>query len=485
MSNLLEEALMDIEQIKKAVEEEAKNKLVESLSPKIRKFINDKLYENALSDKEGDTEVDDDEKDVRKKDNKNLEILHDQVNESEEEAITYEKDPQTGDEVAILDLDELKTNSEKEQVIDLDDEDVEVEVDLEEFRNMIAKFKGDKKMKLKDLFLKEEIEQCEEGCDQDSSLGEEEILEIDENELKEAIKNMKAKRNLKERKLRESEIVLDIDVDEEGEIEDVEVVSVGDEDAITDEDEMEFDLDMGEEGEDLEGEESEFELDGEEGGEMGEEDLEGEEPVMDMDEEELEEEKPSMGEAKLRKMIRKMIREVYKKKLRESEVTVDTDDGLTVRVNADGEGVPDVEIEPEDDMDMDLETEPVMPEPMGMEESKKIKRSVLQLKKKLVETNLMNAKLVYANKLLMNSEITKKERIAIIESLDKAKSLREVELVYKTLTNKSKKNDRVNEGRRVLAGGSSATLTGKSVNKLNEAVDQEMVDFFTKMAGIK
>ena len=462
MSNLLEEALLDIEQLKKAVEEDAKNKLVESLTPKIRKFINSKLYENVLLEKREEKEV-----------------LVDRFESSEnDESISYEEDPETGDEVAVLDLDELKTKNDKEQILDLDD-DVEVEVDLNEFKKMIMKFKGERKMKLKDLFLKEESEKCE-GCEEDDNVvsemaDEEEIIEIDENELKEALKEMKAKR-----KLNEDEIVLDIDVDEEGEIEDVEVVSVGDVEVGEEGDELDMEMDE-------EGEESEFELDmemDEEGGELPEEELEGEE----LPEEEEEEEVMSVAEAKLRKKIRAMIREAYKnkkakkKKIKE-DVSIEVGGDVKVDIDTDTAGEPEIEVvEPE--FEMETEEEDEMIEPLGMEENKKLKGSVSKLKKKLVETNLMNAKLVYANKLLMNNSITKKERVAVIESLDKAKSLREVELVYKTLVNKSnKKTERVTEGRRVLAGGSSATSTAKKNGGQTENADVEVLRW-QQLAGV-
>jgi hypothetical protein len=472
MPNLLEEALLDIEQIKAAVEEETKNKLVESLTPQIRKFISNKLYEGEV------------------------EVLRDQQEEfvtTNDQALEVQEDPNTREEIAVLDLDELKLPDEHEQILNLDDE-MEVEVDVEELKNILATYRGDKAMKLKDIFLRGEKEECKEGCSDSDDLdvmeGEEEILEIDGNELMEAIKTMKAKR-----KLNEDEIVLNIDVDAEGEIEDVEVVSVGDEELEGEEDE--FDIELGEEGE----EGSEFDLEMED--EEGMEDLEDEEGMEDLEdvevEEEMEEEEPmSVEESKLRKKIRKMIREAYKnkkanrkmkrrKKGLKEDVSIEVGDDVKVDIDSDSAGTAEVEVvSPDMDVEMDSDVEEIEEfEPLGMEENKKLKGSVKRLKGKLVETNLMNAKLVYANKLLMNNAITKKERIAIIESLDKAKSLREVELVYKTLVNKSKKTGRVDEGRKVLAGGSSATpTTRKQKDTLNESAEVE-VSRWQEMAGIK
>ena len=492
MSNLLEDALLDIEQMKKVVEEDAKNKLVESMTPKIRKFINDRLYEEAVPMSAKDKEELEDK-----------EVLTDQAEVgAEEEAITYEEDAETGEEVAVLDLDELKTRDEKEdQVVSIDDidDDEEVEVNLEELRNVLSKFKGDKRMNLKDLFLKEEKEQCE-GCGDehaDESLqemeGDEEIIEVDENELKEAIKKMKAKR-----RLNEDEIVLDIDVDAEGAIEDVEVVSVGEEGVEGEEGEEEFDLgDLEGLGDEEGGEEGEFEFDmegGEEGEEVVPEEGGEEEPVVNVEEEE---EEMSVEESKLRRKIRKMIRETYRAKAKRTKRTkrtkrgikedVELEVGSDVKVSIDtGSGGGDelgVELTaPEEEIEMVEPEELAGPE--EMEENKKLKVALRKAKKKVVESNLMNAKLVYANKLLMNNSITKTQRVEIIESLDNAKSLREVQLVYKALTNKSSKRKRVTEGRKVLAGGSSATPTRAKKDELKEGAGVE-VSHWQKLAGIK
>lgn len=55
------------------------------------------------------------------------------------------------------------------------------------------------------------------------------------------------------------------------------------------------------------------------------------------------------------------------------------------------------------------------------------------LKKNLHEMNLFNAKLVYTNRLLQGN-LTNKQRLNVVESIDRAKSKREVELVFNTLS---------------------------------------------------
>ena len=92
-------------------------------------------------------------------------------------------------------------------------------------------------------------------------------------------------------------------------------------------------------------------------------------------------------------------------------------------------------------------------------------KAVSSLRGQLDESNLFNAKLLYANKLLQNRGLTDRQRVHIVESLDGAKSLREVRLLYKSLT-ESVENTKGNltESKRRRAAGSASrpTRTGSA-----------------------
>jgi hypothetical protein len=101
---------------------------------------------------------------------------------------------------------------------------------------------------------------------------------------------------------------------------------------------------------------------------------------------------------------------------------------------------------------------------------------------KLAESNLFNAKLLYVNKLLQNTNITPRQRESAIDSLDSAKSLREVKLVYSSLIGAS----RAGKGRgltesanRVRGSGSRPARSGAAT--LNEAAE---VQRWATLAGI-
>jgi len=84
------------------------------------------------------------------------------------------------------------------------------------------------------------------------------------------------------------------------------------------------------------------------------------------------------------------------------------------------------------------------------------KKAVSSLRSQLDESNLFNAKLLYANKLLQSRELSDRQRVNIVESLDSARSLREVRLLYKSLTESK---------RRRAAGSASRPTRPGSVSK--------------------
>ena len=110
------------------------------------------------------------------------------------------------------------------------------------------------------------------------------------------------------------------------------------------------------------------------------------------------------------------------------------------------------------------------------------KKAVSSLRSQLDESNLFNAKLLYANKLLQNRDLSDRQRVNIVESLDDARSLREVRLLYKSLTDSTGTNKgNLTESKRRRAAGSASrpTRTG-SVSK--ESVPE--ADRWALLAGL-
>jgi hypothetical protein len=101
----------------------------------------------------------------------------------------------------------------------------------------------------------------------------------------------------------------------------------------------------------------------------------------------------------------------------------------------------------------------------AMREAAEYKKAAEDMKQQLVEMNLFNAKLLYANKLLQNKNLTVKQQRAIVEALDNAKTLREAKLLYKSLSGSlarrgqsGKLSESVN---RTLGSSSRSTRSGQ------------------------
>jgi hypothetical protein len=110
------------------------------------------------------------------------------------------------------------------------------------------------------------------------------------------------------------------------------------------------------------------------------------------------------------------------------------------------------------------------------------KKATHALKGQLTEMNLFNAKLLYANKLMQNRNLSQKQQRAIVEALDNAKTLREAKLLYKSLTaslDKGKTRS-LREGKTLRTIGSSSRST-RSAQPAKNGVE---VDRWAVLAGI-
>ena len=107
--------------------------------------------------------------------------------------------------------------------------------------------------------------------------------------------------------------------------------------------------------------------------------------------------------------------------------------------------------------------------------------AVETLREQLTDLNLFNAKLLYVNKLFQDKSVSPSKRRAMMESIDSAKSLREVKLIYKTLISSQKKDkQRLNESTHRTLGSSSRRVGRSSASNASSEVDRWAV-----LAGIK
>ena len=105
------------------------------------------------------------------------------------------------------------------------------------------------------------------------------------------------------------------------------------------------------------------------------------------------------------------------------------------------------------------------------------RKAMDNLQNQLNEMNLFNAKLLYANKLMQNKNLSNNQQKKIVESLDEAKTINEAKLLFESLSKsltKVKPNRKLNESssRRVLSSGSKAVGSAQPKGTSNVALDR-------------
>jgi hypothetical protein len=112
--------------------------------------------------------------------------------------------------------------------------------------------------------------------------------------------------------------------------------------------------------------------------------------------------------------------------------------------------------------------------------------TIQSLRKTLNEVNLLNAKLLFANKLFRAHNMTNEQKVKIIETLDRTKSVREVKLVYSTLAENLRYG-----GNKAVKKSITEGIASKVVKSTKPAAEKQVIsegaDFaarFKKLAGI-
>lgn len=121
----------------------------------------------------------------------------------------------------------------------------------------------------------------------------------------------------------------------------------------------------------------------------------------------------------------------------------------------------------------------------GMREGDDEMEKMEELKKELQEVNLLNAKLLYTNKIFKEKTLNESQKIKVLKAFDKAGSVKEAKLIFETLnegmTAKTSKTSMMNEIK-----SSASKSTGVILENRRPIVDVDpMVARWQKLAGIK
>jgi len=109
-----------------------------------------------------------------------------------------------------------------------------------------------------------------------------------------------------------------------------------------------------------------------------------------------------------------------------------------------------------------------------------MKEELDELKGELSEVNLLNAKLLYTNKLFRSRSLTESQKVKVLSTFDKATSVKEVKLVFETLSDSLTTSQVVKENK----GSASRPTGGASKNPQPILESNDQVRRWQKLAGI-
>lgn len=405
-TNIYEQAIAEAKKLREVAEQNAKNAIIEAITPRVRELIDKELTNSSDFDSDFLNEEYYEDEDIILEESALLELakeISEKKEDKEDQELKEKDDHKEVTESSIVKMIDSLMEEEKEEIQNEEEEDQK-----ETSETLKESYKNEEDMNLEELLneIKMEID-----------LGEIEDEEI-ESALLELMPTVKM--------IEETEDEGDVDVEEPAD-EPVEEPAEGDEEGG--EDNIDFDFSSLEDA----GEEKE------------------EEPV---------EEVFSINEASLSREL---------ERLRNNRSSNSSNEKQNINESRYREQL--------------LQEQRNNRELKGKLEE--YKGAVIDLRDQLNEMNLFNAKLLYVNKLLQTKGLDSSQKKTIIESIDNAESLREVKLVYKTLSesvNKSKTGS-LNESKIRRRASSSSRPTKSGGTLLNESSHQ--VDRWARLAGLK
>ena len=114
--------------------------------------------------------------------------------------------------------------------------------------------------------------------------------------------------------------------------------------------------------------------------------------------------------------------------------------------------------------------------------------TIKELQSTINEVNLLNAKLLYANKLFRGYSLTNEQKAKVVENLDRTSSVREVKLVYATLAESMNFTGTEKKAKRAISESVTTPKATKSTAPVKEVITESadaLAERFKKLANIK
>jgi hypothetical protein len=238
-----------------------------------------------------------------------------------------------------------------------------------------------------------------------------------------------------------------------------------------------------------------------------------EEDEMDMDsEEDFDFEEEDEDELDLEAIIRELEAEVEEEPIEEEE-DENLDGVIDDPTGAAMEEEDEMEFDSEEDFDDEIDLDEILREmgygddeevteeedemEVGMEDNANAEmeaeleeayNTIKSLRKTINEVNLLNAKLLYTNKLFRSYNLTNEQKVKVVENLDRTSSVREVKLVYATLAESMKftGTEKKSSVKKTISEGLASKKVASTAPKkeiITESAN-ELANRFKKLAGI-
>ena len=119
-------------------------------------------------------------------------------------------------------------------------------------------------------------------------------------------------------------------------------------------------------------------------------------------------------------------------------------------------------------------------------ELKEYKEAVSFLKDKLHEVNILNAKLLFTNKLFKQYSLDSNQKLKVVETFDRAQTTREIKLVYSTLAEQFNDNGSIVTKKSISESASTPVASTKPAPEAKKVISEEVqvADRFRKLAGL-
>jgi len=119
-------------------------------------------------------------------------------------------------------------------------------------------------------------------------------------------------------------------------------------------------------------------------------------------------------------------------------------------------------------------------------ENREYKEAIIFMKNKLHEVNILNAKLLFTNKLFKEFALDNNQKLKVVETFDRTQSTREIKLVYSTLAEQFSDNGSIKNRNPIKESASSKSGSTRPSQKSRKVITEEanVAARFKKLAGI-